>query len=59
MDVTVSEHSTLNFTKGTIHSKRFIDTDDETLLNELKKYDVTDLYKMKLKKIILLSTRLQ
>ena len=49
MDVTVSEHSTLNFTKGTIHSKRFVDADNETLLNKLKKYDVTDLYKIKRK----------
>ena len=49
MYVTVSEHSTLNFTKGTIHSKKFVDADNETLLNELKEYDVTGLYKMKLK----------
>ena len=49
MDGSVSEHSTLNFTKGTIHSKRFVDNDNETLLNELKEYNVTDIYKMKRK----------
>ena len=43
MDVIMNEHSTLNFTEETIHSKIVIDTKDEVLLNRLKKY-ITDLH---------------
>ena len=47
VEVTVKEHSTLNFAKWTMHSKRFVDTEDDTLLSELKKYDITEIYKIK------------
>ena len=36
IDVTVKEHSTLNSTNGTIHIKRFGDTEDDAQLSELK-----------------------
>ena len=40
VEVTAKKHSTLNFTEGTIHSKKSVYTEDDTLLSELKKYDV-------------------
>ena len=47
--VTVIEHSSLNYTKGTIRCKRFIDVPDETLIEEMKEYKVIDIYKIKRK----------
>ena len=46
-NISVSEHKTLNYTKGTIHSKRFCGLDEETLLAELAKDHVTEIYKIK------------
>ena len=45
--VSVLEHKYLNSTKGTIHSKRFCDLDDETLLADLAKDHVTEIYRIK------------
>ena len=39
----VQKHSTLNYTNGTIRSKRYIDTDDDALISEMKDH-VIDLY---------------
>ena len=47
--VSVSEHKSLNSTKGTIHSKRFCDLDDEVLSAELAKDHVTEIYRFKRK----------
>ena len=47
--VMVQTHSSLNSTKGTIRCNRFIDTPEDTLLEELKCYDVTEVYKIKRK----------
>ena len=49
IDVETTEHNSLNFTKGTIRSERFSQLDDDVLLEELAKYGVTELYKMKKK----------
>lgn len=43
----VEENNTLNFTKGTIQSKRFAEVADKILLDERKKSDVTELYRIK------------
>ena len=47
--INVSEHKTLNYTKGTIHSKRFCELDETSLIEELSQSQVTDIYKMKRK----------
>ena len=47
LNVSVSEHKTLNSTKGTIHAKRFCDIDEKELLAELAEDHVTDVYKIK------------
>ena len=47
--VDVSEHKTLNYTKGTIRSQRFANEDEDSLLEELSKYNVTEIYKVKRK----------
>ena len=49
LDVVVNEHNTLNSTKGTIYSPRFVSMDDDELLEDLAKYNVTELYKIKKK----------
>ena len=45
--VTVTPHKSLNYTKGTIHSKAFSELDDEILLKALEKSNVVSLYKIK------------
>ena len=47
----VQKHSTLNYTKGTIRSKRYIDIDDNTLIAEMKKDHAVDLYKAQRKEL--------
>ena len=47
--VNVKEHTTLNTTKGTIRCKRYLGLEDARILEELKKYDVTEIYRMKTK----------
>ena len=47
LNISVSEHKTLNCTKGTIHAKRFCDLDEEELLADLAEDHVTDIYKIK------------
>ena len=49
VNIMVQKHSTLNYTKGTIKSKLYIDTDDTTLLAEMKEDKVIDLYKVQRK----------
>ena len=49
VNVTVIPHSTLNYTKGTIRCKRFIDIPEETLIEEMKEENVIDIYKVKRK----------
>ena len=49
VSVSVIEHSTLNFTKGTIRCKRFAEVSDDVLLEELRNASVTELYKIKRK----------
>ena len=49
IDVVVNEHNSLNSTKGTIYSTRFVSIDDDELLEDLAKYNVTELYKIKKK----------
>lgn len=46
-DVETVEHNSLNFTKGTIRSERYAELDDDILLDELSKYGVTEIYKIK------------
>ena len=47
--VTVEEHHFLNFTRGTIHSKRFINKEEDELLQELANQNVTKIHKVKRK----------
>ena len=47
ISVTIQEHSTLNYTKGTIRCRRFIDVPEDTFIEELKLYNVRDMYKIK------------
>ena len=47
--VKVEEHHFLNFTRGTIHCKRFINKEDDELLQELANQNVTKIYKVKRK----------
>jgi len=47
--VTVSEHGSLNYTKGTIRSKRYVELPETTLVEELTQSNVTEVYKMKRK----------
>ena len=49
VNVTVIPHSSLNYTKGTIRCKRFIEIPDETLIEEMKEESVIDVYKIKRK----------
>ena len=44
--VSVDAHKSLNYTKGTIHSKRFCKREDNELLEELASCNVVSLYKM-------------
>ena len=48
-NVKVKEHSSLNYTKGTIRYKRFIDVAEDILVEELKHAKVTEVYKIKKK----------
>ena len=48
-DITIIEHPTLNFTKGTIQAKRFLQHDDQELLSELSKFGVVSIYRKKRK----------
>ena len=44
--VSVEAHKHLNYTKGTIHSKRFCKREEDVLLEELASSNVVSLYKM-------------
>ena len=50
IEVNIAEHQTLNYTKGTIRSKRFVEEEESKLLEELSRYNVTEIYKIKRKK---------
>ena len=49
INVIVQEHSTLNYTKGTIRCTRFVDVSEDILIEELNQYKVTEVYKIKRK----------
>jgi len=48
-DVAITEHGSLNFTKGTIRSRRYVDVADDRLMEQLRTQDVTEIYRMKKK----------
>jgi len=47
INVTIAEHSNLNFTKGTIRSKRYAEIDDARLMEQLRNHNVVEIYRMK------------
>ena len=53
INVMVKKHSSLNYTKGTIRCKKFIDVAEEILVEELKHAKVMEVYKIKSNKTIL------